>query len=126
MIILVCGSRHAMEVDHRQNYRNVLKEYMALWKGSYSAELLILHGDCEGVDRMAGEAARAVGIGVVEVAANWTFYGKKAGPIRNRWMLRLQPDQVVGFHHDFENAKGTTDMLTAAKKVKILVSMVKV
>lgn len=126
MIILVCGSRRAMEVDHRENYRGVLQEYTNTWRASYSSELFIIHGDCEGVDRMAGEAARKIGIAVAEVAANWSFYGKKAGPIRNRWMLCLRPEQVVAFHHDFENAKGTTDMLNAARKAKIMTSLVKV
>lgn len=46
--------------------------------------------------------------------ANWTFYGRVAGPIRNTKMLKSPADAVVAFHNDFSRSKGTADMLKQA------------
>lgn len=53
---------------------------------------------------------------LIVLRAEWNKYGKSAGPIRNREMLNLEPDKVIGFHNDIENSKGTKDCLTEARK----------
>ena len=51
--------------------------------------------------------------------ADWKKYGKSAGPIRNREMLKMDPDIVLIFHDDPKNSKGTKDCVKALlKKIK--------
>ncbi len=77
---------------------------------------IIIEGDARGADRLAGEVADELGYPHVKVPANWNFYKKAAGPIRNRWMLDLVPDHVLAFHRDLENSKGTKDCVTEARR----------
>jgi hypothetical protein len=71
----------------------------------------VIHGGARGADMLAGSWARRQGIPVIEVAAQWERYGKKAGYLRNRWMLELcAPDLVVAF----PGGKGTRMMVDLA------------
>ncbi len=57
--------------------------------------------------------------------ADWEQYGKKAGPIRNRQMLKEgRPQIVFAFHDDLDNSKGTKDMVGIAKKAGLPVYVV--
>lgn len=50
--------------------------------------------------------------------AEWSVYGRPAGPIRNQQMLNaFQPDLVVAF----PGGKGTTDMVSRAMRVNVKV-----
>ena len=76
----------------------------------------IVHGDAAGADRMAGEWAKERGIPVIVVPANWKYYGRNAGPIRNGWML-----QFIPFHNvlAFPGGRGTANMVKQAKQMAI-------
>lgn len=84
--------------------------------------------------------AASRGVPVGHYPADWNRLSKAAGPIRNRQMLRGQhdpcttcgysggglcdcvanfPDQVLAFHTNFMASKGTKDMVTIARAVKI-------
>lgn len=65
---------------------------------------------------MAADFARQYGYPLIEIPADWTTYGKAAGPIRNRQMLDLNPDIVIAFHNDITSSKGTKDTVTEAKR----------
>lgn len=82
-------------------------------------KLTIIHGAAPGLDSIAGQIASEV-IGVYNVEAypaEWSLYGKAAGPIRNRLMLMQNPDMVFAFHNDlWGESKGTKDMVLAARK----------
>lgn len=49
--------------------------------------------------------------------ANWSLWGKAAGPIRNHEMLLENPDVVVAF----PGGRGTEDMVNRAYRAGILV-----
>ena len=102
--ILVCGDRNWTD---KAAIHNILKEY--------PEDSILIEGAARGADRLAGEVANELGWEVVEIAADWTAYGPRAGPIRNQEMLDLSPDIVIGFHNDIESSKGTKHMLTIAK-----------
>lgn len=72
----------------------------------------IINGGAPGTDAMASAYARAHGLTLIEVPADWDRYGRAAGPIRNQLMLdRHRPDLVVAF----EGGKGTYDMIRRAR-----------
>ena len=107
MRVIVCGGR---------KYRNEAR----VWK-----ELNNLHskipftsfmqgGEPNGADRIAKEWAKTkIGLERFECKADWTTYGKAAGPIRNSRMLEWKPDMVVAFPDP--ESKGTWDMIDKAR-----------
>ena len=116
MIVLVCGSR---------NWKNKQIIYDALVKLHDHSVTTIIEGEAKGADLLAREAALKLGIEVIGVPAVWEKYGKAAGTIRNRRMLEIMmPDLVLAFHEDFNNSKGTGDMVKVAKKNKIPVIVI--
>ena len=55
--------------------------------------------------------------------AEWDTFGKAAGPIRNGWMLKMEPDLVLAFHNDIRQSKGTANMVSIARKKGIEVKI---
>ena len=80
---------------------------------------IIIHGNAKGADKLAGELAYGLGFRVISVNAEWSRYGRGAGPIRNKKMLSMKPDLVLAFHEDISKSKGTKDMVTIARKAGI-------
>lgn len=84
---------------------------------------VLIHGDADGVDKIAAEVANDLGLPkerILAYPANWTKHKKAAGPIRNRQMLKeAKPTQVIAFHDDPASSKGTVDMVKIARKAKI-------
>ncbi len=77
---------------------------------------VVIEGACRGADRLGGAASRQLGIPVLEFPANWTKFGKSAGPIRNRQMLTEgKPNLVLAFHNNIKNSKGTKDMVNVMR-----------
>lgn len=72
---------------------------------------------------MAAAIAKDLGLNadaILSFPAEWTEYGKAAGPIRNREMLRSgKPDLVTAFHRDLNQSKGTRDMVEQARAATI-------
>lgn len=117
-LVLICGSRAWT------NATKIEKKISKLRK-DYSSKLMILEGDAEGADRIAGMIADREGIAHAKVPANWRVLGKRAGPIRNSWMLDLEPDLVVAFHPDIRNGLGTKDCVLKARLRQIEVEVIK-
>ena len=67
---------------------------------------LVIEGEAEGADKLAGEWADARGIHCARVRALWDFYGRAAGPKRNEAMRDLSPDAAIGF----PGGRGTAHM----------------
>lgn len=72
----------------------------------------LVEGGAFGADRLARNWAEERGIPVLTYFADWSKYGKAAGPIRNQQMLGEDPDLVVVF----PGGKGTADMVKKAKQ----------
>jgi hypothetical protein len=74
---------------------------------------VVIHGDAAGADRVAGEVAEKHGLEVWKFPAQWSRYGKSAGPRRNAQMLREgRPTHVLAFPGD----RGTENMVKQAVK----------
>lgn len=114
MFIIVCGGRGYSDKDHVYKVLDGLAADM--WK---LGERLIgvIHGAATGADALGAQWARDRGLAPVAVPANWDFYGRKAGPIRNRWMAALNPIRVIVF----PGGDGTADMVEAAREMELFV-----
>jgi YspA, cpYpsA-related SLOG family len=103
MKVLVCGDRNWTD-------RQVIEDRLRL----LPSQTTIIHGDCRGADKMAGEVARSLGFDVVPCPADWGKHGRAAGPIRNREMLKMRPNLVIAFHDDLGKSRGTKNCLMQA------------
>jgi hypothetical protein len=78
---------------------------------------LLIHGAARGADALADDWARMRGVPLAPFPADWDNYGRSAGAVRNREMLKEEPDLVVAF----AGGKGTADMIKAARKAGVKV-----
>jgi hypothetical protein len=114
-IILVTGSRDLKknpwyDVIGRAIYTNV------------TPVSVIIHGDCDGADRLAAITAKKQGHAVIPFPAKWTKYGRSAGPTRNAGMkhavlpmLEYNNDvRCFAFHDNILTSKGTRHMAKIA------------
>ena len=74
----------------------------------------VLHGDCRGADRIAGQAAKDLGLAVQTMPADWERYGKSAGFRRNEAMMDTNPGLVLAFWDG--ESKGTAHTIGLARK----------
>lgn len=115
MRVLVCGDRNWS--DRSIIYRELKNRFIGI------DDVTIVHGDCTGADRIAGDIAMALDL-KVEVfpvsKTEWRRMGPAAGPLRNKRMLESGVDLVLAFHPDIEgSSKGTKDTVNQAKKMGI-------
>lgn len=106
MKVLVCGGRNFTDTDSLKKMLDNLNP---------SA---IIQGGASGADQLARSYAKSNGIPSIQVDANWTYYNKSAGPVRNKWMLEFcQPDVVVAF--PTPESRGTWHMVKIAKEAGV-------
>lgn len=88
---------------------------------------IVKHGACRGVDQIAGEVARELGLEVEAFPAEWddpTLPDRRAaGPIRNGLMLDSGVDAVWAFHPYIRGSRGTRDLMLQAWARKIPVRL---
>ena len=107
-IVIFCGDRNWTD-------RDSVRDFIKFWLPKHT---LIVQGGCRGLDDIAKEVALELGYIVTTVKAEWSKYGKSAGPIRNERMMKLNPNWIVAFHENIDGSKGTKHMLGLAKKNK--------
>lgn len=107
--VLVCGQRDFVNKIYLFRVLDDLHQMHDIYR--------IVHGAARGADSLAGAWASERGIMCASYPANWSKYGKAAGPIRNQEMLDMEnPDFVVAFFNDLVNSKGTKDMVKRSLK----------
>lgn len=103
-IILVCGGRAFADRAHVAATLERASEFYG--------KVAILQGGASGADALAKEWAESKGVPSVEMRAPWKFYQKKAGMLRNQWMLDVcEPDVVIAFR----GGVGTAGMCAIAR-----------
>ena len=112
-LVIVCGGRGY--TDTERVFAELDKVYAA------KPDLFIIHGGAAGADQRAAEWAASRGVPCAEVPAHWDYFGKKAGPTRNGWMLRLKPAGVVAF----PGGDGTADCVAQARIAGVPVKEIK-
>lgn len=112
MRVLACGSRGW---DDRETVFQTLR----LFQGR--GEVIILHGDARGADRMAGDVATELGF-IVEVdPADWNHDGRAAGYRRNARMVARGNDYTVAFWDGLSRGTASTIRLSLAAGTPTLV-----
>ena len=102
--VLCCGDRHWTD------YEFIHKVLLDLPSGT-----LIIQGCAKGADTAAANAAAILGMKVLAFPAQWSRYGRAAGPIRNTQMLdEGLPTIVFAFHDNLAESKGTRNMIDQA------------
>lgn len=110
MRVLVCGGR---TFDNR---KAVVRALSAL--NIETPIACVIEGGARGADYLGRIVAEGMGLPVFECRANWTRYGKRAGPVRNQWMLEHgKPDVVLAF----PGGPGTLDMIVRAESAGVRV-----
>jgi len=72
---------------------------------------VVIEGEAQGADALARHAAEDLGIPVLPFPADWSRYGRRAGPIRNQEMIdEGRPTHGWAFHDNLLRSKGTNDM----------------
>ncbi|QXN72188.1 DprA-like DNA processing chain A [Rhodobacter phage RcRios] len=113
MRIIVCGGR---DFSDREALFRVLDDLH-----STHGFTLLVHGAARGADRLAGEWAEARGVTCKPIAADWQMHGLRAGPVRNREMLRTcKPEIVVAF----PGGSGTEHMIEISRKAGVTVHVI--
>lgn len=103
MRVIICGSREWTDRDAIANRLFDLP-----------TDTVIVHGAARGADRIAGQEAQKLGLLVEEHPADWDYYGKRAGFVRNDRMAKLGADLCIAFWDG--RSSGTAMMVDLAEK----------
>ena len=103
MKVIIAGSRDFHDYDV------VLK---AIKESQFNISEVV-SGMASGVDQLAIRYAKENNLPLHEYWAEWEFYGKSAGPIRNRLMAK-NADALIAIHS--KDSKGTKNMIETALK----------
>lgn len=108
MIVLVTGSRE---------FEDPVPVYRALNDALTNGMRSIVVGDCPtGADHYARTWAGMMGVPCEMVRADWTRWGKAAGPLRNRRMVDVyRPTACLAFFWPGAGNRGTTDCANYAE-----------
>jgi hypothetical protein len=79
--------------------------------------LVIINGKAKGADNLASDWAIVNWVPYEEYPANWSKYGRGAGPVRNKQMLDAGIDLVLAF--PVGEARGTRNMIDIAQKAGV-------
>jgi len=112
--VLICGDRY-------WNDKELLSQHLNRF---VNTSTLFISGGCSGADLLAEKYANEYNIPIKVYYANWSKYGRAAGPIRNDEMLKENPNLVIAFHSHLEQSKGTADTIKKALAKNIPVWLV--
>lgn len=110
MRVLVCGGRDYTDRNHVFATLNDFHREHGI--------TTIINGGQKGADRLASSWANLRLIECRTFLANWAKYGRAAGPLRNKEMLKEgKPDIVIAFPGN----EGTADMVERARLARVRV-----
>jgi len=111
----MCGSRGWKDPDPiHMVFAQLMGE--SVRKGE---ELVLIHGDAKGADRMAASIAPQFNARVIAVPADWDAHGKAAGPIRNQKMIDDHDPDVIWAFRSTGKSNGTDDMVRRGERAGI-------
>jgi hypothetical protein len=109
--VIICGSREFTDLDLMAQAITELREW------ADNRPLTIVHGRARGADSLADSLARVlIPDAVIEPhPADWNYYGKSAGPIRNAEMVSLGADLGLAFYIEGVDSRGTNGCVALMK-----------
>lgn len=113
-ILLVTGSR---TINDYKFVSKCLDEIREIFPFDF-----LMHGGAVGVDTFVGMYAMMRGIGCIVKSADWKRYGKAAGPIRNKQMVK-KCTKGIGIWDG--TSKGTGHCIDELKKANKLLKVFK-
>lgn len=113
MRALFCGDRNWSD-------EQAIKNVMGILNANFP-DLIVIEGEAEGADKLSAVIARVdYKLQVKPFPAEWSVYGRAAGPKRNAEMLKKgKPDAVFAFHYDLSKSKGTKNMVEQAMRAGV-------
>lgn len=110
--VLVTGSRRWSDVQALEG------ALLAVWHDitQLGGDMVVVHGNARGADRLADAWARRNTIPVERHPADWSL-GRRAGPLRNQAMVNLGAHLVLAFPAGA--ATGTRDCMRRARAAGI-------
>ena len=115
MGIICCGGRH---FDCYPFLKYVIDCIIEKY-GAETEKVTVISGHCRGADQLGERYAKESGTLLKVFPAEWTKYGKAAGPIRNSEMVSylssFSKRVVVAFKN--ERTKGTADTVEKARRL---------
>lgn len=115
--ILVCGGR---EFEDYELAKNVISEAIKS-KAIENADVEIVSGHCKGADMLGEKYATEHGTMLKIFKAEWSLYGRAAGPKRNKAMIDYistsERKMVIAFVR--KNSVGTRNTIKQAQKAGI-------
>lgn len=73
----------------------------------YGTDLVVVLGGASGVDESFRVACEVMGIACEVHPADWEWYGRGAGPIRNQAMVDAGAAFAIAVHRDLFRSRGT-------------------
>lgn len=110
----VVGSRYF------HNYELIRAELLK-WQENNKLITKIISGGASGVDWLAARFAHEFNIEFKDYPANWSQYGKSAGPIRNRLIVKAS-EYVIAF--PAPDSCGTWSTINIARELSIPVTII--
>ena len=105
--IVIAGSRNFNDYEHLSK---VIDDHL---KKHNVDDVIFITGGCRGADMLGERYAKEHGFVCQRYSAQWSRYGKAAGPMRNREMAK-DCDTVICFWD--QKSKGTRSMIEYAKQ----------
>lgn len=100
--IVVTGGRDYADIDAVRHAFDSLQ---------IGAADTIVNGGCRGADELCRKVAIERGVKVKTMKADWSRYGRSAGPIRNSQMIASNPYIVMAF----PGGRGTSNCVSQAR-----------
>ena len=107
--VVIAGCRYYNNYDDAKSYIDE-----CLMSINKEHTVIIVSGGAVGADAIGERYAAEHGLKLERYPANWSKYGKKAGPMRNRQMAEIC-DMVICFWDGKSN--GTHSMITNAENL---------
>lgn len=111
--LLVTGSRGWTNVPVISE--GLMAAYTRL--GGSAEKIVLVHGAAPGADTIAAQIWSAWGLPTEPHPANWSEFGRSAGPIRNQEMVALGAAEAHAFR--LPDSKGTKDCIDRCVKARI-------
>lgn len=115
MKIIIAGSRSFSDKEFLFKSLDKISENIAITE--------VVSGTARGADKLGEEWGKSRGITVKQFPADWNYYGKRAGYVRNEEMAKYA-DGLVAFWD--KQSKGTKHMIDLATKYNISVTIVEI